>query len=215
MSALTFDTPTRSLAQVLKSLGNIPPERIRLPVGVATEKDLIDGLEAAEKRLCELVDGVLVEKVMGMRESIIAGRICHFFWNFLEENDRGIAFAADGPIRLRLGRIRMPDAGVIAWKRFPNRQLPEGPIWDVIPDLAVEVISKGNTAEEMELKLTEYFEAGVRLVWYVYPSTQSVAVYSSPTSKNVFGKDDILDGGKVLPGFALPVAALFIKKRKK
>src|SRR5262249_8918228 len=64
-----------TLADLVDRLGEIPLERIRLhpPPGEATEEDLIAALEAPRKRICELVDGVLVEKPMGTREAILGG----------------------------------------------------------------------------------------------------------------------------------------------
>ena len=211
----TLEVPTKSLAEVLHDLGDISPERIRMPVGSATEQDVINAMEAADKRLCELVDGVLVEKDMGMRESIIASKCSQHLWNYLDDNDRGIAFTTDGPVRIKVGRIRFPDAGFISWERLPGQELPEVPILDAAPDLAIEIISKGNTHREMDLKLKDYFNAGVRLVWFIYPKTQTAVVYTSPTSKKELSRDQALDGGKVLPGFTLPLKALFVKSRRR
>jgi hypothetical protein len=88
-------------------------------------------------------------------------------------------------------------------------ELPAGPVPDMVPDLAVEVISEGNTEEEMERKLKEYFTAGARLVWTIYPDEQSVHVHTSPTDARVLLKDETLDGGTVLPGFELTIRELF------
>jgi Uma2 family endonuclease len=215
MAISTLEVPTKSLAEVLHDLGDISAERIRMPVGTATEQDVINAMEAANKRLYELVDGVLVEKDMGMRESIIASKCGQYLWNHLDDNDLGIVFTADGPIRIRVGRIRFPDVGFISWERLPGQELPEDSISDAIPDLAIEVISKGNTAKELDLKLRDYFNAGVRLVWFIYPKTQTAVVYTSPTSKKELSKDQALDGGKVLPGFSLPLKTLFVKSRRR
>jgi Uma2 family endonuclease len=215
MAIASLEVPTKSLAEVLHDLGDISPERIRMPVGTATEQDVIKAMEAADKRLYELVDGVLVEKDMGMAESIIAGKCIHHLWIYLDDNDLGIVFSADGPIRVKVGRIRFPDVGFISWERLPGHELPEDPILDAAPDLAIEVISRGNTPKEMDLKLKDYFKAGVRLVWFIYPKTQTAAVYTSPTSKKELSKDQALDGGKVLPGFSLPLKLLFAKTRRR
>ena len=67
--------------------------------------------------------------------------------------------------------------------------------WDVVPDLAVEVISPHNPAEESVQKIREYFEAGVILVWVVYPEERQVYVYESPKQIRVLTGDDTLDGG--------------------
>jgi len=87
--------------------------------------------------------------------------------------------------------------------------LPEEGAPEVTPDLAVAVLSKSNTAREMEHKLSEYFAVGTRLVWFIDPSKRTAAVYTSPTKSKPIPHDGALDGGKVLPGFSIPLAALF------
>ena len=77
------------------------------------------------------------------------------------------------------------------------------------PDLAVEVISPGNTDKEMDRKLHEYFEAGVKLVWYVYPETQTVLVYRGEDQVRKLTANDTLDGEDVLPGFSLSIREWF------
>jgi Uma2 family endonuclease len=213
MATAILDSEPKSLADVLHELGDVPLERIRVPVGTATEQDLIDALEAADKRLYELIDGVLVEKTMGMRESVIALKCGHYICLYLDVHDRGIAFTADGPIRIRPGRIRMPDVGFVAWGRIPEDWLDHA-ILDAIPNLAVEIISKSNTPKEMDRKLEDYFNAGVELVWFIYPKTQTALVYTSPTTKKEIAKTGTLDGGKVLPGFKLPLKNLFAGGRR-
>ncbi|NOY30862.1 MAG: Uma2 family endonuclease, partial [Planctomycetes bacterium] len=86
---------------------------------------------------------------------------------------------------------------------------PENPVPLMAPDLAVEVISKSNTPKEMDRKLGEYFEAGVRLVWYIYPNERQVQAYTSPTDPIVLGEADMLTGGDVLPGLSIDLKAFF------
>ena len=78
-----------------------------------------------------------------------------------------------------------------------------------MPDLAVEIVSPTNLAEEIDRTITEYFQAGVRLVWVFYPDSGRVYVYQSPTHVGILERDDTLDGGEVLPGFRLPIAGLY------
>jgi Uma2 family endonuclease len=87
--------------------------------------------------------------------------------------------------------------------------MPNAPIPDLIPDLAVEVLSEGNTANEMRRKREEYFSAGVRLVWIVDPDERTVAIYTAPEECLVLEESQTLDGGDVLPGFVLPLSNLF------
>ena len=80
-----------------------------------------------------------------------------------------------------------------------------------MPDLAVEIISLTNTADEVAGKLEEYYQAGVRLVWVVYPVQMKIYVYTSTSQIRVLSPGDELDGGDVLPGFRLPLRELFEK----
>ena len=91
-----------------------------------------------------------------------------------------------------------------------TRPIPLGMVAsDVVPDLAIEVISPSNTANEIAGKLAEYFEAGVRQTWVVYVEQRLVYIYRSVMSVRIVGVDDDLDGGEILPGFTLRLADLF------
>ena len=83
-----------------------------------------------------------------------------------------------------------------------------------MPDLVVEVLSKGNTPKEMARKLEEYFRAGVRLVWYVNPKKRTVRVYTAPDRSVLLREDDTLDGGDVLPGFVLSIRKWFAEAER-
>ena len=209
----TIEAPPQApetLADLLRKLGNVSAARVRLqpPPGTATERDVI-ATQQRERRLCELVEGALVEKTMGFEESAIAGLILHFLLSFVRPRQLGIVTAPDGPMRLRPGLVRMPDVAFISWDRLPGRKSPRTPIPDLAPDLAVEVLSKGNTKGEIARKLREYFEAGTRLVWLIDPRARSVRVHEAPRRSILLGPDDTLDGGDVLPGFTLPLRELF------
>jgi len=169
---------------------------------MATESDVVAGA-GGEKRLYELACGVLVEKPMGYYESLLAGILIQILSNFLAEDDLGIVLGEAGTLRLAPGLVRIPDVSFISWSHFPNRELPAEPIPDLAPDLAVEVLSEGNTPQEMALKLREYFSAGVRLVWYVDPAARTAAVYTSPDACDRLGADEDLSASAVLPGFTL------------
>jgi Uma2 family endonuclease len=196
---------------LVERFGAIPLDRIvRNPApGTAIEADLLE-LSEHENRLCELVDGTLMEKTVGAYESYLSGVLVHLIWAFVEKTDLGIVLPADGMMRLAPGLVRIPDLSFISWEHLPGRRPPREPIPDLVPDLAVEVISRYNTREEMDRKLRDYFTAGVRLVWYVYHTPRrEVWAYVSPTECTVVREDQTLDGGAVLPGFTLPLANLF------
>jgi Uma2 family endonuclease len=211
-----------TLDDVLEHLGGVNPKRVRLvpSPGKATEKDLLK-LNRRKERLYELVDGVLVEKVMGYRESFLASILAHLLHSFLDQNDLGAVTVGDGPVGLGPKLVRLPDVAFVSWDQFPGGTIPPTPIPDLAPDLAVEVLSESNTRGEMQRKLKDYFLAGVRLVWYIDPERRTVAVYTAPDQVRLLRESQTLDGGTVLPGFTLPLKALFArlestpKKRKK
>src|SRR5262249_19206807 len=101
--------PVRTVADLLRHLGSIPAQRVRIDPapGEATVEDVIH-LKAHEKQLCELVDGVLVEKVTGVHESLLAGAIIHLLWDYLEQNDRGVVLGADGAVKILGARCGSP-----------------------------------------------------------------------------------------------------------
>ncbi len=204
-----------TLADVLRDLGRVSPKRIRFtpPLGTATEADLIR-IQTHENRNYELVDGVLVEKIMGAPQSYITYVLVLRAGRFVDDHDLGYFLLPDGPTRLFQGLIRMPDLSFVSWERTPTREAPTAPISDIIPNLAIEVLSEGNTPGEIARKLKEYFLAGVELVWVVDPFKRTVAVYTAPDQMTTLTEKDKLGGGKVLPGFTLPVKDLFARLPK-
>lgn len=204
-----------TVADLLEKLGGISPDRIRMkpPPGTATEEDLIAVLEH-EDRICELVDGVLVEKPVAYAESSLAARIIVLLSRFVDPNDLGNIAGEAGATRLMPGLVRIPDVSFISWDRLPNREIPDTPLLGLAPDLAVEVLSRSNTKREMDLKNREYFLAGVRLVWLVDPPKRCIRVYTAPDQSRLLKEDQILDGGDVLPGLSLPLREIFARMPK-
>jgi Uma2 family endonuclease len=201
-----------NLADLRKHLGGIPLKRIRLypPPGMATEEDALR-LHEREGYLCEVIGGTLVEKVMGAYESVLAGLILQWLNDFLEKHPIGVALGADGMLRILPKRTRVPDVSFIRWERFPKRKLPRDRVFAVAPDLAVEVLSPGNTPAEMDVKLKEYFRAGVHLVWYIDPERKCAKVYTSLEDVSEVDQSGVLDGGDVLPGFRIKLRDLFTR----
>ncbi len=201
---------TWTAADLVERFGAIPLNRIRHDPapGTATEQDVVR-LHDGEDKLYELVDGVLVEKTVGTYESYLAALLARLLGNFVAPRRLGIVLGADGMLRLAPGLVRIPDVSYISFERLPGRQVPREPFADLAPDLAVEVISRFNTPEEMNRKLKDYFGAGVSLVWYVYPRSRQVHVHVTPDHPTVLNLHQTLDGGQVLPGFEIALAELF------
>ena len=210
MTLMNPPTQFATVADLLDRLGDIPAERVRLlpTPGTATEQDVLN-VHAREKRLCELVDGVLVEKPMGFNESLVAMRIVILLGAFIEGKKLGVISGESGMVRLLPGLVRIPDVAFLSAEKLPGRKPPLEPIPQIYPDLAVEVLSKSNTRREMAMKLDEYFTVGVRLVWIVDPRKRTVAVYHSPSDAQVLDETQTLGGEDVLPGFKVQIKQIF------
>ena len=211
MTPLMTTAPAiRTLADLLERLGGIAPGRVlcQPAPGRATEADLLE-VATHDDRLYELVDGALVEKAVGLRESLLAIVIAASLREFVLPRNLGVVSGADGTMRLFPGLVRIPDVAFASWDRFAEGRIPLDPIPDLVPDLVVEVVSEGNTVAETDRKRREYFRAGVRLVWMIEPKDRTAAVFTSPEHSTRLDESQTLDGGAVLPGFVLPLRDLF------
>ena len=210
MTATVAEPPIRTLADMLRRLGNVPLDRIRFhpAPGLATERDLLE-VEQVENIACELIDGVLVEKGMGYRESILATALAAMLRAFVKPRNLGIVSGPDGMLRLFPGLVRIPDVAFASWDRIPGRKIPLEPIPDLSPELVVEVLSQSNTEAEMQRKLREYFDSGVRLVWLIDPRQRLVRVFSDGMLTATLTAGDALTADDILSGFRLPLEELF------
>jgi Uma2 family endonuclease len=206
---------TWTVADLYRRFGPIAFERIRHdpPPGYGTVAD-VDWLNNHEDRLYELVDGILVEKTVGLEESVIAGDILTLLNNFVKPRRLGRVAGEAGTIQLDVNLVRIPDVAFFSLDRLPGGELPDEPIPLLVPDLAVEVISRSNTRKEMDEKLKEYFEKGVGLVWLVRPKSRVVDVYTAPDHFTRLTASMRLDGGDILPGFSVPVGELFAMPKR-
>jgi Uma2 family endonuclease len=161
--------------------------------------------------LYEVVDGKIVEKNVGATEVVIASILDQHLGMFARTHQLGrvvveMVFRIDVPKDLQ----RRPDVAFISNARWPyNRRVPDVAVWDMVPDLAVEVVSPSNTAFEIQRKIHEYFDAGVGQVWIIYPPQREVYAFASTNRIEVLQLGQELDGGDLLPGFRLPLATLF------
>jgi Uma2 family endonuclease len=159
----------------------------------------------------EIIDGMRVEREpMGAFETVLASWLCYLINSFAAGKKLGLAvsevlFVLNATRNLN----RRPDVAFVSYARWPTPVVAREPAWNVVPDLAVEIVSPTNLAEEIDRRITDYFQAQVRLVWVLYPNSGRVYVYQSPTHVSIQERTDTLDGGEVLPGFRLPIAQLY------
>lgn len=207
MATISNATTFVTIADVTASVSGIALSRIRLvpTPGTATERDVLD-VQHREGVLCELIDGVLVEKTMGSYESMVASLILFALQQYLTVNKLGVVLGESGMLRLAAGQVRIPDVSFLSAAQFPDGNFPDEPVWGLFPDLAIEVLSRGNTSLEMNRKIDEYFTAGTRLVWIIDPIARTATIYSSPTNSTNIGLGDVLTAPDILPGFSLPLA---------
>lgn len=198
-------------AEVWFRVGQVPLERILAEPapGSATAEDAVFSKEQLGVS-CELVDGTLVAKTMGYFESKVALALAYFIHQYLEIHPIGEVAGIDGPCETLPKHIRKPDVAFMSFDRLREAP-PRKNRLPCSPDLAVEVLSPGNTPTEMEMKLKEYFATGARLVWYIEPELRTARVFTAVDQWEDIRADGVLRGGEVLPAFELPLARLFDK----
>lgn len=160
--------------------------------------------------LYEVVDGIRTVKTMGFLASIIASSLGRKLGIFAEEHEIGLVIV-EAIYKFSDAATRRPDISLISFDQLASiTNLGSDPAEpELAPKLAIEVISPTNTIVGVDGKITKYFATGVEAVWVVFPMTQRIYLYGSPTDCQIVGLGDTLDGGKVLPGFSMPVAEVF------
>ncbi len=170
------------------------------------------GSDSDTLKFYEVVDGnIVVNPPMGAKESVLASFLQGLMGPFALSNGLGrvvveTLFMIDRARNLK----RRPDLAFISAQRWPlRRRVPRTEAWDVVPELATEIISRSNNADAVAIKIEEYFQAGVRAVFVIYPVNNKVYVYDSPTQVRILQVGDTLEGGDLLPGFQVALATLF------
>jgi Uma2 family endonuclease len=155
----------------------------------------------------EIVNGRPDEKEMpGARHAVVAATLVAELVIFLKTNKLGVVCTK---ANFKIGENeRIPDVSFVAAHRLPAEGVPEG-VWQISPDLAIEVISPSDLHVKVSGKILEYFDAGVRQVWIVSPEHRSVTIFRSVTDVQVFVGDMILASEDLLPGFRCPLKGLF------
>ncbi len=166
--------------------------------------------------LWEFVDGRFVEKHVGAGQNALANDIQDAIQEFLKDRRLGRAHVEMVfDFRKQNGRKRRPDVAFVSYDRWAaDEPLPLDRDWEVVPNLAVEVVSPSNSFEEQLEKKNEYFSLSVQQVWIVLPAVREVYIYDSPSDVRLVIGSGTLTAGPVLDGFELPLDKLFGPQKK-
>ena len=146
----------------------------------------------------------------GWKHGSVGGKLGSLMGRHVLEENLGRVFLAETGFLLARDpdTVRAPDIAFIHKDRLPVEE-PTEAFWPGAPDLAVEVVSPGDTVGEVDEKIKAWLDAGAMMVWVVDPQGQHIAVYRSATDITMLTMDDELDGQEVLPGFRCRVEEIF------
>ncbi len=160
----------------------------------------------------ELVKGELRKmSPAGGEHGAIIVKITIRLGQHVESNNLGVCFGAETGFKIATDpdTVRAPDVAFVSRERIPESGITKK-FWPGAPDLAVEVLSPGDTLEEVEDKVEDWLVAGARAVWIVSPKRRSVTVYRSMTDVTRLSESDELEGETVVPGFRCKVSEIFV-----
>lgn len=156
----------------------------------------------------EIVDGQLEEKEGGgALHGGVTARLIGKLGSYLKAEGIGDVYTPDTTFKIGTNE-RLPDISFVSADRVPEDGEPEG-IWEIAPDLAIEVVSPNDIWRKVDRKIEDYFQAGVREVWLVSPESKKIIIHHSPTSTTILTENDELTSETLLPGFRCRVGDLF------
>ena len=194
-------------------LASVPPRYNQVMTRSATQLTTADELfrMPSGKVRRELVNGeIRTVAPVGSEHGYIAIRLARVLANHVENKRLGAVFAAETGyvISRKPDTVRAPDVSFVSRKRIPKTGIPKF-YWEGPPDLAAEVVSPGDTINEVTDKVKMWLEAGTKLVWVVDPHMKTITIYRSPRKLRIIGIDDVLEGEDVVPGFECKVSDIF------
>jgi len=159
----------------------------------------------------ELVAGAL-EKMTpaGWKHGDVGGRLHSMLGRHVLQHELGKIFFAETGFLLSRDpdTVRAPDIAFIHKDHLPA-SLPEDAFWPGAPDLAVEVVSPGDTTGEVDDKVRAWLDAGAMMVWVVNLKWRTVTVYRSPSDIKTLTEDEELTGQDAVPDFRCRVGDIF------
>ncbi len=183
-------------------------------MNISTEKKIWTDAEfmalAREGHRYELVSGELVDMGnSGMEHGYVACILTIVLGGYIRTHKLGAICDSSTAFTLKSGNKRSPDFSFVAKHRLQGLSRPPRGFFQGSPDLAVEILSPGNTVKEIHDKIVEYFENETRLVWVIHPDEKYVLVYHSPEPDRFLRSGDVLEGEEVVPRFSMGISELF------
>ena len=159
----------------------------------------------------ELIDGGLRKmNPAGGEHGMIVARLTWRLAAFVDQDKLGVVFGAETGFRIRQNpdTVRAPDIAFVRAAKIPASGVPRS-FWPGAPDLAVEVVSPGDSLNELALKIQQWLQAGAESAWAVDPHSRTVAVYDGAGNPRILSDSDMLAGEPLLPGFRCEVRTIF------
>ena len=167
-----------------------------------------EGFELVNGRVVSRNSGFEIDMPTGAKHGAVTDELESRISYFVRENKLGKVFAAETGFILAEGTVRGIDIAFVGNEKLAEFGIPES-FFPTAPDLAVEVISPGNSAEEIQDKIEQYISTGTKLVWIVYPKRKTVHVHRRSNLIKVLQDTDELDGEDVLPNFKVRLSEIF------
>ncbi len=193
-------------------------------MSAVAEKTLISAeefLRMPNNQGFELIDGEIVpchgddgESRVSSLSSWVGGELFAQIHSFCKGKEIGWVFPADSGFQCfpdRPKNVRKPDLSFVKSGNMTWDQITDG--WmKVVPNLVVEVVSPNDRATQLEKKIERFLQAGVPLLWIIYPDVRIVRIIRGDGSTAILREGDELSGEEIIPGFVSPVASIFPPK---
>jgi Uma2 family endonuclease len=170
----------------------------------------LEAADAGELRVVhDVIDGRRVERRVSVRSALIAGELNVALREAARATGAGRTFPSDAGYEIfgEPNPLKFADVSFVRAERLTQEELRRT-FLQVPPDIAAEVVSPSDRAYDVEAKARDWIRAGARLVWVLFPETQTVHVYRADGRDEILGPEDTLTGEDVLPGFRAEVRDL-------
>lgn len=159
----------------------------------------------------ELLEGELRKmSPAGAEHGFVISDVHGLLWTHVRARQLGRVTGAETGFLISRGpdTVLAPDIAFVRQDRIDALGVPKA-FFPEAPALVVEVVSPGDTVEEIDNKMRRWFAAGVELAWLVNPSGRTLTVYRGPDDVRILKDHDSLDGGSTIPGFSCEVREMF------